>query len=145
LKHNKSHKIIDYSLKDYVCELHNENYISYCKNCKMNICRICGDNTKHEINKFKLPNKEKKLEQINELMKRIDILNKVKEQIIKEINNFIKYMKTYYKLCNDFINNYDNENINYEKIENMNNIISSDIINDLDIIINKSTSLYDKF
>ena len=145
LKHNKSHKIIDYSLKDYVCELHNENYISYCKNCKKNICSICGDNTTHEINKYKLPNKEKKLEQINELMKRIDILNKVKEQIIKEINNFIKYMKAYYNLCNNCINNYDNGNINYEKIENMNNIISNDIINDIDIIINESTSLYDKF
>ena len=146
LKHNKKHKIIDYSLKDYVCELHNENFISYCKSCKMNICPKCGDshNTNHEINNYK-PKKEKKLEQINELMKKINILNKVKEQIIREINYFIKYMKTYYNLCNDFINNYDNQNINYEKIENMDNIISSDIVNDIDKIIKESTSLYDKF
>jgi hypothetical protein len=86
----------------------------------MSLCPICSDsrNTKHEISNYKLINKEKKLEQINELMKKIDILNKVKEQIIKEINIFIKYMKTYYNLCKDFINNYDNENRNYEKIEN---------------------------
>ena len=147
LKHNKSHIIIDYSIKDYVCELHNKNYNSYCRNCKMSLCPICSDspNTKHEISNYKLINKEKKLEQINELMKKIDILNKVKEQIIKEINIFIKYMKTYYNLCKDFINNYDNENRNYEKIENVNKIICSDIVNDIDIIINEKTSLYDKF
>ena len=54
-------------------------------------------------------------------------------------------MKKYYNLCNDFINNYDIKNRNYEKIENMRNIISSDIINDINIIINERTSLYDKF
>ena len=147
VKHDKAHNIIDYSLKDYICELHNEIYISYCKICKMNICPICSDShdTKHETNNYKLPNKEKKIEQINELMKKIDILNIVKEQIIKEINYFIEYMKQYYNLCNYFINNYDNKNRNYEKIENMNNIISSDIVNDIDIIINEKTSLYDKF
>jgi hypothetical protein len=113
----------------------------------MNICPICSDShdTKHETNNYKLPNKEKKIEQINELMKKIDTLNIVKEQIIKEINYFIEYMKQYYNLCNDFINNYDNKNRNYEKIENMKNIISSDIVNDIDIIINEKTSLYDKF
>ena len=147
LKHDKSHNIIDYSLKDYICELHNEIYISYCKNCKMNLCPICGDshNNKHEINNYKLPNKEEKLNEINEFKKKIDFLDMVKEQIIREINNFIEYMKKYYNLCNDFINNYDIKNRNYEKIENMNNIINSNIKYDIDIIINEKTSLYDKF
>ena len=147
LNHDKSHNIIDYSLKDYVCELHNEIYISYCKNCKINLCPICGNShdNKHEINNYKLPNKEEKLKEINEFKKKIDTLDIVKEQIIKEINDFIEYMKKYYNLCNDFINNYDIKNRNYEKIENMNNIICKDIIYDIDIIINENISLYDKF
>mgnify|MGYP002624551294 CR=1 FL=1 len=147
LKHDKSHEIIDYSLKDYYCELHNEIYISYCSNCKMNICPTCGDShdSDHDINNYKMANKEKKINQINEFEKKIKSLNKVKEQIFEQLNNFFEYMNKYYNICNDFINNYDFKNRNIEKIENMNNIINEDIISDIDLIINENISLSDKF
>jgi len=31
LKHDKNHKIIDYDNKNYICNIHNEGYIRYCK------------------------------------------------------------------------------------------------------------------
>ena len=147
LKHDKSHDIIDYSSKDYFCELHNEIYISYCNNCKMNLCPLCGDShdNEHDINNYKMPNKEQKINQINELGKKIENLNKVKEQIFEQLNNFFEYINKYYHICNDFINNYDIKKRNFEKIENMNNIISDDIINNIDIIINENICLSDKF
>ena len=147
LKHDKSHDIIDYSSKDYFCEFHNEIYISYCNNCKMNLCPLCGDShdNEHDINNYKMPNKEKKINQINELGKKIENLNKVKEQIFEQLNNFFEYINKYYHICKDFINNYDIKKRNFEKIENMNNIISDDIINNIDIIINENICLSDKF
>ena len=36
--HEEQHKIIDYDDKYYICEMHNENYISYCEQCKLNLC-----------------------------------------------------------------------------------------------------------
>ena len=48
-KHNKTHIVIDYDLKDYMCMIHNENYISYCNYCKSDLCMKCQKNHKgHE-------------------------------------------------------------------------------------------------
>ena len=38
LAHDKSHIIINYDDKYYICDKHNSNYILYCKNCKQNLC-----------------------------------------------------------------------------------------------------------
>ena len=37
-KHDKNHNIINYDQKEYICEIHNENYVKYCDTCKNNIC-----------------------------------------------------------------------------------------------------------
>ena len=47
LKHDKNHNIINYELKDYICEDHNELYIEYCIKCKKNICLSCENNHKN--------------------------------------------------------------------------------------------------
>ena len=39
--HNPNHKIINYDNKNYICEIHDVNYIKYCKDCKLNICIYC--------------------------------------------------------------------------------------------------------
>jgi hypothetical protein len=41
LNHDNKHNIINYELKDYICDIHNKEYISYCKECKKNKCIIC--------------------------------------------------------------------------------------------------------
>jgi hypothetical protein len=50
-KHNKEHKIIDYDNKNYICNKHNELYISYCEKCKNNLCMQCEieHNNSHKI------------------------------------------------------------------------------------------------
>ena len=42
LNHNQNHLIIDYNLKDYICYIHGEKYISYCNEYKKNLCDLCG-------------------------------------------------------------------------------------------------------
>ena len=54
-KHGKEkggHIIIDYDKKDYICETHNDFYISYCKECRLNLCMTCYSN--HDSNHNKI-------------------------------------------------------------------------------------------
>ena len=41
IKHDNNHNIINYEQKNYICNKHNEIYIKYCNECKMNICILC--------------------------------------------------------------------------------------------------------
>ena len=41
INHDKSHKIIKYDERNYICNIHNEIFICYCKTCKKNICMSC--------------------------------------------------------------------------------------------------------
>ena len=49
VKHDKSHKIINYDDKLYICNKHYGSYNSYCKECKINLCILCeGEHKSHE-------------------------------------------------------------------------------------------------
>lgn len=51
--HDKSHNIINYDEKYYICEEDNEYYNSYCNTCQKNICMVCEeDHNEHEIISF---------------------------------------------------------------------------------------------
>ncbi len=81
--HDKNHIIVNYELKDYICEEHNEVYIEYCIKCKKNICFLCENNHKnHKTIFFK--------------------------NIIKDINELKKDIKEYKKEIDIFNNNIDN-------------------------------------
>ena len=59
--HYQSHKIINYDEKYYICEKHNESYISYCQKCKINLCTLCNEHKNHKKINFidiGLPNEE---------------------------------------------------------------------------------------
>ena len=58
--HNKNHKKINYDHKDYICEIHNNSFISYCDNCLQNTCIICeAEHNSHKVTHFSkiLPDK----------------------------------------------------------------------------------------
>ena len=48
--HDKKHNIINYDIKDYICEIHNEIFIKYCNECKMNLCLSCINKHKDHNN-----------------------------------------------------------------------------------------------
>ena len=48
--HEKSHNIINYDKKNYICPEHNCFYIKYCNQCKKNICIQCEKNHKNHDN-----------------------------------------------------------------------------------------------
>ena len=77
LNHDKLHNIINYDLKNYICDIHNEKYISYCKNCNKNMCIYCSDeHNNHETNLYKIQDKNNKIKVLKELRNKINYLNK---------------------------------------------------------------------
>ena len=131
--HDKNHKIIDYNKKNYICNIHNDTFVTYCKKCRNNLCMLCEKNHDKNHHKVKYKNliededkiKEKvkifktKIENIKDKITNIvDILNKLKDEI-----------DIYYEINNDLINNYNIQNKNYEYLKNLSeieNIINSD-------------------
>ena len=92
--HNKSHSIIDYEDRFYICEKHNSYYNSFSDNSKINLCMKCEkENHFKNIIYYKniLPN-----------------LNNVKSRIIYingTINKFIEKIKIYELILNKILKN----------------------------------------
>ena len=67
--HDNTHKIINYDDKYYICDKHNDYYISYCEKCKINLCTLCEGHKKHKRIYYDdyLPKNEELIEKKNEL------------------------------------------------------------------------------
>jgi len=48
-KNNKNHIILDFDLKNYYCNEHQERYIYYCEKCKEDFCDSCRYHNMHKI------------------------------------------------------------------------------------------------
>ena len=146
-KHEKNHIIIDYDKRNYICNIHNELYISYCNNCRNNLCMQCEIAHKnHKIMPYnniicdinELKNK------LNEYRKKIDEMNKYINDIIKKLSKISENMESFYKILNDMINNYDIKNRNYEIFKNLNYFQNDIEFKEIDAIINNK-NIFDKF
>ena len=155
-KHDKKHTIINYDLKNYLCDKHNLNVVNYCNKCHKNLCFICSceDDETHELeNLVELYRKNKVINNLHALRKAIDDYKNIeksndvkfdasqKTAFEKTVNN----LETYYKISENILNNFDLNLTNYQKINNRINIYKANllIIEDLDKII-KETKVDDK-
>ena len=88
INHDKEHKIINYDNKYYICSKHNDNYISYCEECKINICTLCDVHKNHKKINFIdiLPNKQDLKQKIKELKETIDLFNNNINILINMLN-----------------------------------------------------------
>ena len=144
-KHKKDHNIIEYDKKDYICEIHNDYFYSYCQECKLNLCLNCySEHKDHKLVEYQIiiPKKEKVNEKLVELRKKIDTIN----QFMKEINEkfeFIKEkMEIFYNINYDILNNYNLQDKNYQLLKNINEISNNIELSNIDKIINeKKTSI----
>ena len=139
LNHDKSHKIINYDDKLYICNKHYENYNSYCNQCKINLCTLCEREHKfHEKISFGdiILNKEELVNKKNSLKNKIGLFIIEILNIIKKLKEVINKMKIYYKINENIINNYNIKNRNYEILYNLNKIKENNIEKELENIIN---------
>ena len=99
-EHSLNHNVIIYGNILYICEEHGESYISYCNQCKKNLCFACEEkHNNHNITDFKSLRKNKIY-----LEKE---LNKYKEYIDISKNIVDKEIKNYIEKWNKVINNYE--------------------------------------
>ena len=93
--HDKSHKIIDYGEKDFICNEHNKEYNSYCEICNKDMCTLCKQkHKKHKIilyDEMTIPEgRSEALEAFDTAIKWVIKTFKAKiEMIIDRLNNVI--------------------------------------------------------
>ena len=144
MKHDsKKHLIINYDIKNYVCNEHGGRYISYCKECMRQSCDSCKYDSTHYSKNHKvlyLFNMMKKENKMNELKIKIDDLTKKISNKTTIINKIIKNFEAYYNVANNIINNFDKRQVNYYSVKNINNIIeyNEKLIKDIDKILNEN-------
>ena len=124
-KHDKSHTILNYDVKNYYCKKHNDPYIKYCNECKTNICLLCENehiNHKNESFGNMMPNIEEIKRKMLELRKSIDIFNDNIKEIMSKLIKVKDNLEIYYKINYDILNNYEPKNRNYIILQNINQI-----------------------
>ena len=127
-KHNNKENNIEYYETFYKCHIHNNLYISYCKECHKNLCSECEENCKNHtiINFKKIKQGEKKINliknEINEGKEKIKHylknLEKLKIILDKKIEHLIENLNCFYKALEKI--NYCFESLfNYENIQSL--------------------------
>ena len=121
--HEKNHVVIDYSQKDFKCNIHNEFNSLYCNEFNKDICIMCE---KEHINHKKtshgelMPDKNKLEEDKNNLRKKIEEFEKDIQEIIKIFNEVIRNIENYYNIYDEIVTGYEIQNRNYIILQNIN-------------------------
>ena len=142
LLHNNNHNIILTKNLNSTCPKHGKKFLNYCKNCNLNICSNCIDqHENHKIENLKknliqddeieryrkliktsenhLNNVQKVYNNIiNDLKRKIDILQKELKEYIMNNNLEIKFTK---EILSIYQNEESVKNINYQIIMNVRN------------------------
>ena len=123
--HDKSHNIINYDDKNFICDIHNELFNSYCETCQKDICLLCEtEHKEHDIIYYSkiMSNKDTKLNELKELRKGIDKLQKDVNDIINRLNKFVEYMNILYNININIVNNFEIKKRNYNILKNLDDI-----------------------
>ena len=141
LSHDKSHNIINYDQKNYICFKHNDIYVKYCNKCsKINICFICENEHKdHDTIPYgeMMPNENEIKEYLNELRESIDKFKNNIEEIKLKLDKVKENIEIYYNFNNEIIKTYEKKNNNYEILQNIKEIKNYNILEEIKEINNE--------
>ena len=140
--HNKEHYIIDYDQKYYTCKEHKESYISYCEDCKKDVCILCIKNhSGHILITYGdiMPDIDILETELDKLKKTITEYKKYINEIILKLNKLMENLDEYYLIYDNLIHNFDVKNRNYYVIKNINDMNNYNIyfMNIINTIINE--------
>ena len=109
-KHNNLHNIINYNDKNYICNIHNEIFSSYCNMYMKNTCMLC-ENDYENLNiiyyRKILPNINNLINMMKELRQKINTLKNNINTIKNICDTVLKNIDIYYEIMNDILNNYN--------------------------------------
>ena len=139
--HDKSHFIIDYEQKNFICQSHCDNYTFCCNECKKDICALCEiEHKEHKIITYgsiltDIVDLEKNL---NNSKKVIIEFKEYINAIISKLNEVVQNVDDYLNIYNNIINNFNVRNKNYYILQNINYIkeYNNTFINNINDIIN---------
>ena len=117
--HDKTHSIINYDNKNYICNQHNEIFFAFCEDCKIDLCLSCSNEHKNH----KIISYQDELIDIKELRNKMNefenVIKKFKlnlEEIMNKFKKVIENMNIIYNINNTILSNYEKikiEIINY--------------------------------
>ena len=132
-KHDKTHNLINYDQKNYICKKHNELYNSYCCDCGLNICLQCQKlHLKHEQISFGeiFPDKDKLNKRLKEFRNEINIFNKDIDDIINKLNDVKRNFDIIYEIYDNMITKFEDKNRNFQVLKSLNNFLGNNFIQD---------------
>ena len=141
-KNEKKHIILNYDMKNSLCNEHGERFIYHCKKCNHDLCDVCNCLDEEHKSSFsflyKLANKSEN--KLKELKMKIDELRKEIPNVTNKLEKVIENLEIFYNFGQNAINNFKKENKNYYMINNINNIneYSENIINDINKILKEN-------
>ena len=157
-EHDKSHFIIDYEQKDFICHSHLDNYTFCCSDCKKDICALCEIEHKgHKIITYGsiISDKDDLVKNLNNSKKVIIEFKEHIDAIITKLNEVVQNIEDYFNAYSNIVNNFNVRNKNYYILQNINYIKEynesfinniNDIITDknIDNCINNIIEIFDK-
>lgn len=130
------------------CSIHKNSFDSYCTRCDKNLCFICNPEHKNHniLSFFEIVPDKNKLEKLEEnILKSTEQLEQIRTQMDEIINETKEFLDSLYEKYDEFkqlnllemklvqimkeqyIKNQKNQLLNYEIIQNINNILSFSI------------------
>ena len=135
--HKEHENIVDFTLKYFKCPQHyNRNFFSYCFDCKKNICLVCGNHHKeHKTISFS----EYFLGTSKENIEKIKKVNESVDNIINSLKKFKENLDVYVQINKKLNDNLSNNNLNYENVTSMKNLMEISFLEeDLNQILNSN-------
>ena len=120
------------------CKIHNKKYVGYCETCKLDICLLCtSKHEKHELLQYnEIQPSSKKVAELKEKFIKYKEQNKILiskmnlwlDKINHYANKIIEILENNEKIYESIFSNYDENNLVFKEIDNMNQIRKKGLI-----------------
>ena len=120
------------------CKIHNKKYVGYCETCKFDICLLCtSQHEKHELLQYnEIQPSSKKVAELKDKFTEYKEKNKILiskmnlwlEKVNHYTNKIIEILENNEKIYESIFSNYDENNLVFKEIDNMNQIRKKGLI-----------------
>ena len=122
----------------YHCKIHNKKYVGYCESCNLDICLLCtSKHEKHDLLQYnEIQPSSKKISELKQNFIEYKKNNKILiskislwlEKINFYSNKIIQILENNEKIYENIFSNYDENNLIFAEIDNMNQIRKKGLI-----------------
>jgi hypothetical protein len=130
----ETHKQVKYDDKNYYCEEHFGNFISYCFQCNKNLCNDClkaHKDKNHIIKSYEslAPNLNDIKNDLNLIKQKISDLELFINSIKQSLDGAYQVYYNYYKIAKDITEKYELFNMDLKNYKNLRNFLNLKISN----------------